>query len=157
MESTMTIRKLAVAAAMVFAALTGSACNDGITVPEIQAARVSLQPETSTILAVDRTVRLTPTAEDAQGRTLGTTQLAWTTSDPSVAVVDPGGNVTARGEGDAVITASYLDLASASAVIHVRATLVFNARITGLTNPLAPAAVDAVSTSILVHAKKPPQ
>ena len=62
-------------------------------------------PASFTLTGVGSTRQLSLTARDASGSVVSTPQVAWETSNPSVATVNSSGTVTARGIGTAIITA----------------------------------------------------
>ena len=95
-----------------------SACTETSSGPP-PAAGIELN-ETSVVLELTDSVRLVATSRDASGSAVTGRSVAWTSSDPAVAVVAPGGWVKGVGGGDATITAT-LDGASASATVHVEA------------------------------------
>jgi hypothetical protein len=68
-------------------------------------ATVAVAPETATLIP-GQTARFRPTVLDARGRPLADRSVAWTSTDPSLASVDPTGIVTARREGTVTIRAS---------------------------------------------------
>ena len=81
-------------------------------------ATVTVDPTSLALLAQD-TARVTATPEDANGNTVQSTIVTWSTSDPGVATVDAG-LVTAVGAGSANITAEaegHEDVASVSVLV----------------------------------------
>jgi serine/threonine-protein kinase len=73
--------------------------------PPASVATVAVAPETATLIP-GQTARFRPTVLDARGRPLADRSVAWTSTDPSLASVDPAGIVTARREGTVTIRAS---------------------------------------------------
>src|SRR5438876_12276552 len=58
--------------------------------------------------ALNDTVRVTPTVQDRLGASLASAQVSFSSTDPSVAVVDANGLVTARGNGAATVIAQAI-------------------------------------------------
>ena len=69
-------------------------------------ASVTVTSPIEDVIAVDRSVQLTATAEDASGNTLSGRSFTWDSSDESVAIVDEAGLVQGLASGDATITAT---------------------------------------------------
>ncbi|MFL5391917.1 MAG: Ig domain-containing protein, partial [Myxococcales bacterium] len=72
----------------------------------------------TTLVFVGTTLPMRATVLDANDAPLANVPVSWSTSDPSVATVDPNGVVTAKGQGLATITASGGG-ASGKTPIHV--------------------------------------
>lgn len=78
--------------------LFGAACGDGGTPPAV--VTISVTPSSAT-LEVGATTSLSATVTGASGASV-----AWSSSNPGVASVDPTGTVTGEGAGTATITAA---------------------------------------------------
>ena len=87
---------------LAFAACGGG--DDGPTTPGGPAS-ISLSPQSSTMDFIGQTRSFRATVRDADGQTV-TTQVSWTSSDPSVFTVDNSGVATAVGNGSAQVQAS---------------------------------------------------
>src|SRR5207245_6714261 len=59
--------------------------------------------------ALNDTVRVTPTVRDRLGAPLTSAPVSFSSTDPSVAVVDAGGLITVRGKGAATVVAQAAD------------------------------------------------
>ncbi|HET7456371.1 MAG TPA: Ig-like domain-containing protein [Gemmatimonadaceae bacterium] len=81
-------------------------------------ATVTVSPATAR-LVVGASANLTAAALDAAGQTLAGRDVAWTTSDASIASVDADGRVTAIAPGAAIITATSGGRSGSSAVTVV--------------------------------------
>ncbi|MGH7557643.1 MAG: Ig-like domain-containing protein [Gemmatimonadota bacterium] len=83
-----------------------------VTPPPAASVEVGTLPEW---LVAGSVVPLSATARDRSGRALDAEveDFAWSTSDPSVATVDPLGNLVARGPGRVTVTASHRSAATA--------------------------------------------
>lgn len=77
----------------------------GITVLPVSVSGISVSPASATIIR-GQTQTLTKTVTPMNASNPG---VIWTTSDPSVAIVDPKGNVTGVGVGTATIAATTID------------------------------------------------
>lgn len=87
-------------------ATAGSVSGSARVTVDQQVARVIISPaDFSSLNAVGATVQLNAIAHDANGHTVNV-ELAWTSSDPSVATVDGTGFVTAQGDGVTEIRAA---------------------------------------------------
>lgn len=89
------------------AVLTLSACDDPGptgTGPDGQVAALSVAAH-DTVLVAGATVQLRAEASDASGRGVAGAQVAWSSSDTLVAQVSAAGLVSARGAGEATLTA----------------------------------------------------
>jgi hypothetical protein len=80
------------------------------------AATVSLNPTPDT-LRVDERMRLSPVVQDSGGYSLSSSNLLWTTSDPSVAGVDAFGDVVGVSPGSATITAKSGRASGTAAIV----------------------------------------
>lgn len=86
--------------------------------PGVPVASLTITPEQPSAL-IGEQVRLTVAARDAQGNAVPNPTIQWSSSHPAVAEVAATGDVSARGFGEARITA-LSGSASATAVITVR-------------------------------------
>src|SRR5205823_4963210 len=75
-----------------------------ITVTPVPVASVALSPATAS-LRVGQTVQLTATPKDSAGGALTGRPVTWTSSNPSVALVNVGGLVTGVAPGTTTMTA----------------------------------------------------
>lgn len=67
---------------------------------------VEVEPAAQLAVGIGDTVRFRAAVRDALDRPIAGARPKWTTADPSIAVVDEGGLVTARGAGSTTVTAS---------------------------------------------------
>ncbi|MEX2528481.1 MAG: alpha/beta hydrolase fold domain-containing protein [Gemmatimonadota bacterium] len=109
-------RHTALLTAVVALVLTG--CGDGTPVTTAPVTGISLSPSQSTLpywgqLALEVEIRT------AQGLSAATSQLNWTSSDPTVAVVSPGGTVTGVGVGGPVTITAEAEGNQASVQVTV--------------------------------------
>ena len=70
-----------------------------------QLATVIVSIQTAALESLGEQVQLNATAQDANGRTM-TADIRWRSSDDSIAIVNAGGLVTAKGHGTATVTAT---------------------------------------------------
>ncbi|MGD8700548.1 MAG: Ig-like domain-containing protein, partial [Gemmatimonadales bacterium] len=92
------------------------ACNDDSpTASDAPVVRVSVTPATATLVAGD-SLRMTATLIDANGDTLSTPAVVWSSSDAQVALIDQSGLVTAAAAGSATITATSDGIAGSASV-----------------------------------------
>jgi len=89
----------------------------GSTDPRIPTA-LTLDATALSFTSVGEQQQLSPTITDQDGKTLSADEASWSSSDPAVATVSQSGLVTARGSGNAQVTATA-GSASASAQISV--------------------------------------
>ena len=82
---------------------------------------ITVSPDTTIIASLGETTQLMATVQDQDGETLSGIALEWSSFNPSVAVVDSSGKVTAVGFGETKITAK-LATASGTATILVDET-----------------------------------
>jgi hypothetical protein len=87
-----------------------------VNVVAISAATVTIQPD-SVSVALGSSQFLSATVKDANGTVLTGRTIIWTTSDPSIASVTQTGQITVRGIGRAVISAT-VDGKVGSAVVR---------------------------------------
>lgn len=99
-------------------AVTVGACGGDSTSPPAGAANVTVSPSSWLAVGAGETLRFTATVRDAQGGTLGSEPVTWTSSDAGVVSVDASGLATAVGLGEATITATA-GTASGSAALEV--------------------------------------
>jgi hypothetical protein len=106
----------------VLALVVGGACSALTTDSSapISVASVAIVPANSTIV-IGGIMQLTATLMDSQGRTLAGSDIAWSSSAPSIATVSATGVMTGVSAGSAVITASASGKA-ATAVVTVTST-----------------------------------
>ena len=80
--------------------------SQNVTVTVRQAAvSIAIDPRTATLMAIDETVQLTAAVRDGNGHPVSGAEVAWSSSDETVATVSVGGLVTAVMNGTATITA----------------------------------------------------
>ena len=104
--------------AVTVTATAGSASASAtVTVDQVVAA-VAVDPAADTLLALGDTLRLSAEALDANGHAVAGAELAWESSDPSVATVGASGLVTAVANGAVMVTAAA-GSASGSATVTV--------------------------------------
>jgi WD40 repeat protein len=113
-------RRLAVLTFVVFARCGGSGGPDGGGTPtepppRLIAASLSVTPATIN-LALAATQQLTVTARTADGQTIASPVVTWSSSNPSVVSVSSAGLITALARGSATITASVDGVPGTSAV-----------------------------------------
>lgn len=77
---------------------------------------------TVTLTALGETAQLSADGSDRSGNVFEGATVAWSSSDPSVATVNPMGLVTAAGNGTAVVTAAT-DVASKTTIVVVAQTI----------------------------------
>jgi len=107
-----------------------AACGGDSTAPPVPVSTVSIAPDDPAPLALGATLALTATAKDAGGTVLTGRTAAWTTSQSTVATVDPStGLVRAVGAGVAVIRVT-IDRKSDDVLVTVLAP-VANVQATG--------------------------
>jgi len=95
------------------------ACSDASPGPDLNAvASVSVTVASSSIY-VGETVQCTATARNASGQTVSAT-LTWSSSNASVATVDPNGLVTGVAEGSATIRASAGGVSGSGSITVLR-------------------------------------
>lgn len=91
---------------LVCALLAGSACKETeITDVPVDVATIDVNP-TSLTLQLGEVVQVSAVAKSASGRSLTARSVQWSSSNTSVAEVTQTGTVTARGLGDATLTAT---------------------------------------------------
>lgn len=83
-------------------AVSGSAA---LTVAQ-EVATVTVTPGTAALTAIGATQQFTAVAKDANNNTLAGVKFLWVSSNQSVATVDTTGLATARGPGQAIVTAA---------------------------------------------------
>ena len=105
---------------VLFVASCGSG-GDETTGPSGSVASVTVSPGELTVLAGSYQ-QVTATAKDAAGNQITGRPIAWTTSDPAVAIVSSEGNVSGVGTGSTTITAS-VEGKSGTATVSVTADL----------------------------------
>ena len=81
-------------------ALTVAACSR-------KPASISVSPTPVKIYGLERAQRLSGQVLDKKGNPIQGTAPAWSSSKPAIAAVDASGRVVAKGEGRALVTASY--------------------------------------------------
>lgn len=148
----MTIR-IARAAVVLLVAAVMSACGDTATEPRLT-PELTLNASTIELDAVGRTMQLEVGGHDAAGDALEAHKLTWTSSDARVAIVAPDGTVTARGDGDAVITVAYSESVQASASVRVRASARITAALISARNRVMNPAATMSSAEVVVHARE---
>lgn len=101
-------------ALLVFAA--AAACGDRSVEPTVPVA-LNVSPASATLVALRDTVRFSASLLDAAGQPIPTSAVQWITADPTVAVVDAGGLVTAVANGTTVVSATSTGLSGTATVI----------------------------------------
>ena len=84
------------------AGVTGRAT---LTVVGLAPTTVAVTPDTVNLTAIGQTAQLTAEVHDQTGRVMDAVEVAWSSADPTVAVVDSSGLVTAVGSGAVTVTA----------------------------------------------------
>ena len=97
-------------------ASTESAAGSVAVTVEQRPAEVRVSPVADTLVALGDTLRLSAQALDANGHPVAGTDFTWTSEDEAVVTVDPGGLVTAVGNGEAGVTATTADVTGSAAV-----------------------------------------
>jgi uncharacterized protein YjdB len=93
-------------------ATSGDASGGAVVTVETESApgpAVVVDPAEVTLAEVGETATLPATVLDEAGEEIPDAEVVWSSSDEDVATVDEDGVVTAVGEGEATITATYLD------------------------------------------------
>jgi Bacterial Ig-like domain (group 2) len=103
----------------------GRSGSASVTVLPPAVATVTLSPPARAIL-VGGSQQLTATVLDATGQPIAGRHLDWTTSDATMATVDPAGLVVGVGVGTATITASIEAKAGAATIMIVPATTILS-------------------------------
>ena len=93
--------------------LLAAACGDPFT-PE--PTTITISPASVTLQALDDTVQLAATVQDQEGEAMAGVTVTWASGDESVATVDPGGLVTATGNGVVTLEAAAQGVAGSSEV-----------------------------------------
>ena len=132
------------------AAASGEAAGGATVTVDQAVAEVRVSPDSVTFAAIGDTARLAAMAVDANGHAVADVEVAWSSGDTLVAVVDSAGLVTAVGGGDVSVAAASGEAAGSAAVavdqaaaeVRVSPDLVTFAAI-GDTARLAAMAVDA--------------
>lgn len=122
------VTQVAVGTVTITATSEGQSGTATVTGSDVPVASVEVSP-TSASLVEGENVQLTATARSATGVILPNRATTWTSSNPSVASVDPNGLVTGEGEGAATITATS-EGQSATAAINVSRAPVASVQIT---------------------------
>ncbi len=107
--------------AAMITATSGEAGGTVMVTVEQSVATVTVTPDTMNLTALGESVTLTAEARDRNGSVVADAVLVWSSSDDSVASVDASGLVTAKGNGEATITASSSE-SSATATLTVAQT-----------------------------------
>ena len=107
--------------------LGGLSCGDSGTAPAAPpaptpvATTMTVSPSAATLAALERTVQLTASVMDQNGRAMAGATVSWSSSDAAVATVDASGLATAVANGAATVTATS-GAATANAAITVAQT-----------------------------------
>lgn len=109
------VRGVAEGQATITATSEGQAGSTALTVSAVPVATVEVSPPTANLL-VAGTVQLSATAKDEAGAVLAGRAATWTTSDPTVATVNPTGRVTGLAAGSATIVATIEGKTGSAAV-----------------------------------------
>ena len=104
-------------------AASGQASSGVRVTVEQQAVGVELSPSTALLLSGD-TLRIIASAVDANGHAIAGAGFTWTTSDTTIATVDPTGLVTARGLGAVTVSAVVNEIEARADVLVEAANLV---------------------------------
>lgn len=105
---------------LTLASFTLTTCGkDGPTEPPAQVpSLITLSSQTVVLTAVGQTIQITATVMDQESKVIAGAAVTWTSSNPNVASVSPGGVVTAVSNGTARITATF-GFASGSTSVSV--------------------------------------
>jgi hypothetical protein len=98
----------------------------------VTAARLTLDRESWTFGSVDESITLDATALDAIDREIPDVAITWSSSDPTVADVSPGGRVTAKGVGTSGTGVATIEARIAEDGITATATMQVQQRATSL-------------------------
>ncbi len=101
-------------------AVSGEAAGSAAVTVDQAVAEVRVSPDSVTFAAIGDTARLAAMAVDANGHVVADAEVAWSSDDTLVAVVDSAGLVTAVGDGDATVAAVGGELVG-GATVFVRA------------------------------------
>ena len=93
-----------------------AACGDGSVEPPIP-AMLNVYPASATLVALGDTVRYSASLLDDAGQAIPDAAVQWTTADPTVAVVDAGGLVSALANGTTVVSATSAGVSGTATVI----------------------------------------
>ena len=93
-----------------------AACGDGSVEPPIPAT-LNVYPASATLVALGDTVRYSASLLDDAGQAIPDAAVQWTTADPTVAVVDAGGLVSAVANGTTVVSATSAGVSGTATVI----------------------------------------
>lgn len=99
---------------LLWAALSTIACSDAAVNP-VTVASIDISPATATARA-GATIVLSAQPKDANGSTVSTGIITWSSSDPAVAIVSAAGVVTTRVAGKTIIAASAFGKSATSAI-----------------------------------------
>ena len=118
-------RQTTLFAITLFVAAWAYACGDGTVEPPPpdppRPTTVTVNPATALLVSLDATVQLSAEVRDQNGNAMTGTAVTWSSSDATVATVDPSGLVTAASGGSAVVTATA-GAASGTAAVAVDQT-----------------------------------
>lgn len=81
-------------------------CGEGPVDPNERVASISVSPDSAVLSEVGSSETFSATARDESGGRVTGVTFEWTSSDPTVATVTPGGTATSESEGRTTITAS---------------------------------------------------
>jgi pullulanase len=87
-------------------------------------ATVDISPKRPKIYGLERAQRLTARILDKKGQQIPEATATWSSSDPAVVAVEPGGRIIAKKEGKAMVTAAYKKISAQIPVEVVDATVV---------------------------------
>lgn len=114
------LRSLIISIATLSLLALTSCGEDGPTNPPAQLpSTINLSSYDFAFTAIGQTLRITATVLDQESRLIPGASVTWSSSNPNIARVDPGGTVTAASNGSAQITASF-GQARATATVRVR-------------------------------------
>lgn len=120
---------------------------DGGTGPSVPPA-VAIGGGVSQGLVSGATLQLSATVTDAKGKVVASPAITWTSSDPAVAAVTPGGLVSATLAGSATVTATAI---GASGSVTIAVSPGAPARLTIKTQPTGAAAGAVLGTSPVIE------
>lgn len=137
-SSTGILTGVAAGTTTVTATAEGRTTSATVNVQQAPVATVLLTPPTS-VVTVGSAVQLFARLEDASGNALAGRTVAFTTSNPTVATVDPNGLVTARAVGTVTVSATS-EGKTGTATVRVDAIAVVTVDLSPTTATIAPGA-----------------
>ena len=85
---------------------------------------IVITPSSATLVAIGETVQLRATVKDEKAQTVPGANVTWQSSNPAVASVNASGQVTAQGNGTAIITATSGSRAATATITVTRPDLI---------------------------------